>query len=55
MWIEAIRQLMSNIGCDTLRIDTERVPLSEAENAWRQERHGQRLVIIVFVWQLGFR
>ncbi len=31
MWIEAVRQLMSNIGCGTLRIETERVPLSEGE------------------------
>ena len=46
IWIEAIRQLMSNIGCGTLRIDTERVPLSEVENAWHQEQHGRRAVII---------
>ncbi len=46
MWIEAVRQLMSNIGCGTLRIDTERVPLSEVENAWHQEQHGRRAVII---------
>jgi len=46
MWIEAIRQLMSNIGCGTLRIDTERVPLCEVENAWHQEQHGRRAVII---------
>ena len=46
MWIEAVRQLMSNIGCSTLRIDTERVPLGEVENAWHQEQHGRRAVII---------
>jgi NADPH:quinone reductase-like Zn-dependent oxidoreductase len=46
MWIEAIRQLMSNIGCGTLRIDTEQVPLCEVENAWHQEQHGRRAVII---------
>jgi NADPH2:quinone reductase len=46
IWIEAIRQLMSNIGCGTLRIDTERVPLCEVENAWHQEQHGRRAVII---------
>jgi NADPH:quinone reductase-like Zn-dependent oxidoreductase len=44
--IEAIRHLMSNIGCGTLRIDTERVPLCEVENAWHQEQHGRRAVII---------
>ena len=46
MWIEAVRQLMSNVGCGKLRIDTERVPLSEVENAWHQEQHGRRAVII---------
>ena len=46
MWIEAVRQLMSNIACGTLRIDTERVPLVEAANAWHQEQHGRRVVII---------
>jgi NADPH2:quinone reductase len=45
MWIEAVRQLMSNIGSGALRIDTERVPLSEVENTWNQERHGRRAVI----------
>jgi NADPH:quinone reductase-like Zn-dependent oxidoreductase len=46
VWIEAVRQLMSNIGCGTLRIDTERVALGEVENAWHQEQHGRRAVII---------
>ena len=46
MWIEAVRQLMSNIGCGTLRIDTERVPLGEVETAWHREQHGRRAVII---------
>jgi NADPH:quinone reductase-like Zn-dependent oxidoreductase len=46
MWIEAVRQLMSNVGRGTLRIDTERVPLGEVENAWNQEQHGRRAVII---------
>ncbi len=46
MWIEAVRQLMSNVGCGTLRIDTERVFLGEVENAWHREQHGRRAVII---------
>jgi NADPH:quinone reductase-like Zn-dependent oxidoreductase len=45
-WIEAVRRLMSNIGCGKLRIDTERVPLGDVENAWHQEQHGRRVVII---------
>ena len=46
MWIEAVRQLMSNIGCGRLRIDTVRVPLGEVEIAWHQEQQGRRAVII---------
>jgi hypothetical protein len=46
MWIEAVRQLMSNVACGALRIDTERVPLGEVENAWQQELHGRRAVVI---------
>jgi len=33
IWIEAVRQLMSNVACGALRIDTERVPLNEVEKA----------------------
>lgn len=46
MWIEAVRQLMSNVVGGALRIDTERVPLDEVENAWHQEQYGRRAVII---------
>jgi NADPH2:quinone reductase len=46
MWFDAIRQLMSNVASGALRIDTERVPLSEIENAWHREQHGRRMVIV---------
>jgi NADPH2:quinone reductase len=46
IWIEAVRQLMSNVACGALRIDTERVPLGEVENAWQREQQGRRAVII---------
>jgi NADPH:quinone reductase-like Zn-dependent oxidoreductase len=46
IWIEAVRQLMSNVGCGALRIDTEQVPLDEVENAWQREQQGRRAVII---------
>jgi NADPH2:quinone reductase len=45
-WLEAVRQLMSNVACGALRIDTERVPLGEVENAWSREQHGRRMVIV---------
>ncbi|MFZ0293328.1 MAG: zinc-binding alcohol dehydrogenase family protein [Candidatus Sulfotelmatobacter sp.] len=46
IWIGAVRQLMSNVARGALRIDIERVPLEEVENAWQQERQGRRAVII---------
>jgi NADPH:quinone reductase-like Zn-dependent oxidoreductase len=46
MWLEAIRQLLSNVASGKLRIDTERVPLSEVEDAWQRDQHGSRTVII---------
>ena len=46
IWVEAVRGLMSNVASGALRIDTERVPLAEVENAWHREQHGRRAVII---------
>lgn len=46
IWLEAVRQLMSNVATGKLRIDTERVPLREVEDAWQREQHGRRTVII---------
>jgi NADPH:quinone reductase-like Zn-dependent oxidoreductase len=46
MWLEAIRQLLSNVSSGKLRIDIERIPLSEVENAWRRDRQGCRTVLI---------
>jgi NADPH:quinone reductase-like Zn-dependent oxidoreductase len=46
MWMEAVRQLMSNVASGALRVDTELVPLGEVEKAWHRELHGRRAVII---------
>jgi NADPH:quinone reductase-like Zn-dependent oxidoreductase len=46
IWLEAVRQLMSNVATCKLRIDTERVPLREVEDAWQRDQHGRRTVII---------
>jgi NADPH2:quinone reductase len=46
IWLEAVRQLMSNVATGKLRIDTERVPLREVEDAWQRDQHGRRTVII---------
>ena len=45
-WAEAVKQLMSNVACGALRINTERVPLEEVENAWNREQRGRRTVFI---------
>lgn len=39
-------QLMARAASGELRIETERVPLSDIEQAWRREQHGCRLVVI---------
>src|SRR5258708_11087414 len=46
MWIEAVRQLMSNIGCGTLPIEPERVASSEGSEAVNQAHRVRRAVII---------
>jgi NADPH:quinone reductase-like Zn-dependent oxidoreductase len=46
IWLEAVRQLLSNVATAKLRIDTERVPLREVEEAWQRDQHGRRTVII---------
>jgi len=45
-WLEAIRQLLSYVASGKLRIEIERVPLSEVEDAWQRDQHGWRTVII---------
>lgn len=47
MWAEAIKQLMTNVASGKLHIDTERVPLTDVEQAWEREQHGRRLVFTV--------
>jgi NADPH2:quinone reductase len=46
MWVEARRQLMSNVTSGKLRIDTDKIPLAGIEDAWRCEPRGRRLVIV---------
>jgi NADPH:quinone reductase-like Zn-dependent oxidoreductase len=44
--IEAFHQVMAYAAKGELKIDTERVPLADVENAWQREQTGRRLVII---------
>jgi NADPH:quinone reductase-like Zn-dependent oxidoreductase len=43
---EAYQQVMARAVSGQLRIDTERVPLADIEDAWQRELHGRRLVVI---------
>ncbi len=44
---DAYKQVMDRAASGELRMDTERVPLADIENAWQREvRSGRRLVII---------
>jgi hypothetical protein len=37
---------MARVASGQLRIETERVPLADIEDAWQRELHGRRLVVI---------
>jgi NADPH2:quinone reductase len=43
---EAYQQVMARAVSGQLRVDTERVPLADIEDAWQRELHGRRLVVI---------
>ena len=44
--VEAFQRVIACAAKGELRIETERVPLAEIENAWQREQAGRRLVII---------
>ena len=44
--VEAFQQVMAYAAKGDLKIDTERVPLADIENAWQRDQSGRRLVII---------
>jgi NADPH2:quinone reductase len=43
---EAFQQVMNHAASGTLRIETERVPLAEIEDAWERNVQARRLVVI---------
>jgi NADPH:quinone reductase-like Zn-dependent oxidoreductase len=43
---EAFEQVMNHAASGKLRIETERVPLAEIEDAWERNAEGRRLVMI---------
>ena len=44
--MEAFQQVMTHAANGKLKIDTERVPLTDVENAWQRDVKGRRLVIV---------
>jgi len=43
---DAFQQVMNSVARGTLRIETERVPLAEIEDAWERDATRHRLVVI---------
>jgi NADPH:quinone reductase-like Zn-dependent oxidoreductase len=43
---DAFQQVMNHAASGKLRIETERVPLAEIEDAWGRDAHAHRLVVI---------
>jgi NADPH2:quinone reductase len=46
MLTEAFQQVMNYAASGKLRIETERVPLAEIEDAWERNVPARRLVVI---------
>lgn len=46
MLTDAFQQVMNSAARGTLRIETERVPLAEIEDAWERDARARRLVVI---------
>ena len=44
--VDAFQRVMTRAARGELRIETERVPLAEIEEAWERESPGRRLVVI---------
>ena len=44
--VNAFQQVMAYASKGDLRIDTEKIPLPDIENAWQREQPGRRLVVI---------
>jgi NADPH2:quinone reductase len=43
---DALQQVMTNAAKGALRIDTQKVPLADIENAWQHDQPGRRLVVM---------
>ena len=43
--VDALRQVMAHAANGEVRVETERVPLTDIENAWQRDPQGRRLVV----------
>lgn len=46
MLLDAMQKVMAHAASGELRIETERVPLAEIEEAWEREQRGRRFLVI---------
>jgi len=46
MLVEALQRVLTHAASGELKIDTERVPLGDIEEAWQREQRGRRFVVI---------
>jgi hypothetical protein len=44
--LRALQELMTSLARGDLRIDIERVPLSQVAEVWNRDQHGRRPVFI---------
>ncbi|HWJ53223.1 MAG TPA: hypothetical protein VNT24_07600, partial [Propionibacteriaceae bacterium] len=44
--LEVLRQLIAQLATGDFRVEVERVPLADVEEAWQVNQHGRRLVLI---------
>jgi hypothetical protein len=44
--VDALQKVMAHAASGELRIETERVPLADIENAWQRDEQRRRLIVI---------
>ena len=47
--VDALQKVMAHAASGELRVETERVPLEDIENAWTRDQQGRRLVVTPYL------
>jgi len=47
--VDALQEVMAHAAGGELRVETERVPLEDIENAWQRDQQGRRLVVTPYL------